>query len=46
MRFNSDEELLNKLSAELEILDQHYADVAPPPCRSWSSLLRQKQSAA
>jgi peptidoglycan/LPS O-acetylase OafA/YrhL len=30
MRFNSDEELLNKLSAELESLDLQYADVAPP----------------
>ncbi|QUL54220.1 DUF5345 family protein [Paenibacillus tritici] len=30
MRFNSDEELLNKLSAELENLDMQYADVSIP----------------
>ncbi|AIQ60943.1 YxlC family protein [Paenibacillus borealis] len=30
MRFNSDEELLNKLSAELESLDLQYADVTSP----------------
>lgn len=37
MRFKSDEELLGKLSAELDHLDMLYADVTPPPCRSWSS---------
>ncbi len=30
VRFNSDEELLNKLSAELENLDRQYDDVTPP----------------
>lgn len=30
MRFKSDEELLGKLSAELDHLDMLYADVTPP----------------
>lgn len=30
MKYNSDEELLNKLSAELESLDLQYADISPP----------------
>ncbi|WNS43003.1 YxlC family protein [Paenibacillus sp. MMS20-IR301] len=30
MKFNSEEELLGRLSAELENLDKQYADAAPP----------------
>lgn len=44
MRFKSDEELLGKLSAELDHLDMLYADVTPPSLPELEHLIAGKLS--